>query len=106
MEDENSAAIGSSEVGEAVSTPMGRRIGEIWASALGVDEVGPDDDFFALGGDSMILMMVLARIREEFNVEFKPNEVFRSPSLRDFCEVVAGARKVDPDDGAFEDGFI
>jgi NAD(P)-dependent dehydrogenase (short-subunit alcohol dehydrogenase family)/acyl carrier protein len=46
-----------------------RVLAEIWASSLGVDQVGLNDDFFALGGDSMIMLDMLARIEDTFHVE-------------------------------------
>jgi len=44
-------------------TPLERRLAEIWAPLLGVAEIGRDDDFFALGGDSIIGLQITARAR-------------------------------------------
>ena len=41
------------------------RIGSIWKELLGLREVGPDDDFFELGGDSLTAMRLLARLERE-----------------------------------------
>ncbi len=43
-------------------TPTERRIGAVWAALLGADEVGADDDFFALGGDSFAAVRATRRI--------------------------------------------
>lgn len=40
----------------------------VWAAVLDVDHVGHDDDFFALGGDSLTTEVLMSRIREELNV--------------------------------------
>ncbi len=93
-------------VEDAVVPPeMLKRIAEIWAATLKVEQVRPEDSFFDLGGDSMMLMMVLSRVREEFNVELAQNSVFRSPSLQDFCLTIAEAKSAD-DDLDFDEGFL
>ena len=47
------------------SEPRVRRFAELFASVLGYDIVGPDDDFFAMGGDSLALLALLARGESE-----------------------------------------
>jgi mycobactin phenyloxazoline synthetase len=47
----------------APSTPVESAIATIVADVLGVDSVGVDDDFFALGGDSVLATQAVARIR-------------------------------------------
>lgn len=41
-------------------------IASIWAKALDIDEVDPDDDFFDLGGHSMIAAGILGKVSERF----------------------------------------
>ncbi|MER5622347.1 amino acid adenylation domain-containing protein [Streptosporangium sp. NPDC002544] len=45
-------------------TPAERIIAEVWSELLGVDRVGVDDNFFDLGGDSILGLRVVARARE------------------------------------------
>ncbi|KLL96424.1 hypothetical protein NJ76_15480, partial [Rhodococcus sp. IITR03] len=49
---------------------------ELFAEALRLDVVGPDDDFFALGGDSIVSMQVVTAARRK-GIEFGPREIFR-----------------------------
>src|SRR5437016_2795981 len=58
-------------------------VARIWSGALKVDEVGIHDNFFDLGGDSLLASSLIANVRKTFQVSF---------SLRDFFEVptVAG----------------
>jgi amino acid adenylation domain-containing protein len=46
-------------------TEAERRIAAVWQEALGIDEVGVDDNFFALGGHSLLLARVLADLRRQ-----------------------------------------
>jgi amino acid adenylation domain-containing protein/non-ribosomal peptide synthase protein (TIGR01720 family) len=49
---------------EAPRTPLEERLAAIWAEVLGVDRVGIDDDFFDLGGDSVLAIRMVARASE------------------------------------------
>ncbi|WP_370963824.1 amino acid adenylation domain-containing protein [Amycolatopsis sp. cg9] len=52
----------------------------IWASVLGVGHVGPDDDFFALGGDSMTAIRVVSKAREA-DIALSVHGVFQHPTI-------------------------
>jgi len=45
-------------------TPTEKALAEIWASVLRLERVGRDDDFFALGGDSIQLFQITARANQ------------------------------------------
>ncbi|MCI0158116.1 amino acid adenylation domain-containing protein [Leifsonia shinshuensis] len=47
------------------ATPQEAAVAEAFARVLGVDRVGRDDSFFALGGDSIMCMQVVSRVRHE-----------------------------------------
>jgi acyl carrier protein len=53
----------------------------VWREVLGADRVGADDDFFALGGDSLAAARVIARIRAAFGVEMPITALFEEPTL-------------------------
>ncbi|MEU7765421.1 amino acid adenylation domain-containing protein [Nocardia sp. NPDC049190] len=57
-------------------------IGEV----LGIDRVGLDDNFFALGGDSIVSLQVVSRSRAR-GVTFAPREVFESPTVAALARV-------------------
>jgi hypothetical protein len=46
-----------------------QQVGAIWAQALGVKEVGPEDNFFALGGHSLLGVRVLTEIQAKTGLE-------------------------------------
>ncbi|MFF3306090.1 non-ribosomal peptide synthase/polyketide synthase [Streptomyces sp. NPDC002952] len=60
----------------APRTPEERALAAVWADVLGVDAVGVEDDFFDLGGDSILAARVLSRIREDLGVRLSVRDVF------------------------------
>ncbi|MFF9393447.1 non-ribosomal peptide synthetase [Streptomyces griseoluteus] len=60
----------------------------IWAGELGVAEVNATDDFFSLGGHSLMVMKVVSRTRRELGAEVTVRALFEAPRLADFVERV------------------
>ena len=54
---------------------------EIWAGVLGLEKVGVHDDFLELGGDSLLAIRLLARIREAFKIEFDLKKLFECQTI-------------------------
>lgn len=59
-----------------------RRIVEIWCSELGVESVAAGDDFFALGGTSIVAVAIAARVRGELGVPVPLAVLFKTPTVR------------------------
>ncbi|MFD8522277.1 non-ribosomal peptide synthase/polyketide synthase [Streptomyces capillispiralis] len=58
-----------------------RTLAAIWADVLGVDTVGVTDDFFDLGGDSILAARTLTRIREAFGAGLTLRDVFTARTV-------------------------
>jgi amino acid adenylation domain-containing protein len=56
------------------------KLAELWAAALGLDQVGTGDDFFALGGHSLAALRLASRIRETFGVRLPTRRIFAAPT--------------------------
>jgi amino acid adenylation domain-containing protein len=65
----------------APRTPVEEALAAIWGEVLRLERVGLGDDFFALGGHSLLIMRLIARIRAAFGLEISIRAVFAAPTL-------------------------
>ncbi|HZF89885.1 non-ribosomal peptide synthetase [Streptomyces sp.] len=56
-------------------------VAERWTKLLGLDSVGRDENFFRLGGDSLLATRFVAEVREAWGVELPMREVMRTPTV-------------------------
>lgn len=69
------------EIFVGARTPIERRVAAIVASLLGLEQVGINDNFFYLGGNSLFGTQVIARLRDAFNVEISLLKLFDHPTV-------------------------
>ena len=81
--------------GAAMLNPVEAVIADVWRELLGVDEVGRDDDFFALGGHSLAAVRLFARIRKQWNVDLPLATLFQGSTLGGLAALVAQAGNLD-----------
>ncbi|HEU4880716.1 MAG TPA: phosphopantetheine-binding protein, partial [Longimicrobium sp.] len=70
----------------APRTPVEEVLAEIWTQVLRVERVGVHDSFFDLGGHSLLIMRLLAKIQTTFDLDISIRTVFSMPTL----EAMAG----------------
>jgi acyl-CoA synthetase (AMP-forming)/AMP-acid ligase II/acyl carrier protein len=58
-----------------------RQLAKIWADLLELKQIGVDQDFFALGADSIIIMQALSRLRTDFGVDLALMDIFDAPTV-------------------------
>lgn len=70
-------------VGEVVSprSEMERQLAGIWADILDIDQIGIDQDVFALGVDSLAMTQMILRVEERFGVDFSFKDIFNAPTV-------------------------
>lgn len=71
-----------------------RQLAAIWRELLDVKEFGVTDNFFYLGGDSLLAIQVLARIRRRFQVEVSIRSLFDGPSIDALGRAVEEAKAI------------
>ena len=68
-----------------------RAIAAIWGAMLGIDAVGRDDEFFALGGDSLLAYRMIVRLRLELRIVIDPETFFTRPTVAGIAAAVTSA---------------
>jgi pristinamycin I synthase 3 and 4 len=66
---------------EPPATATELAVAAIWTALLGIDRAGRDDDFFDLGGNSLLATRMVSRVRDELGVELPVAAVFEHPTL-------------------------
>ena len=71
-----------------MSNRLQDQVAAIWAQALGVKRVGPEDNFFALGGHSLLGVKLIAEIqaRTGMGEELKLADLLEFPTLQAFTD--------------------
>ncbi|HEX4546809.1 non-ribosomal peptide synthetase [Pseudomonas sp.] len=65
------------------------QLAQIWQEVLQVERVGRDDNFFALGGHSLLVLQVISRVRQQLQLELPVSSLFSAASLGEFAERAA-----------------
>jgi acyl-coenzyme A synthetase/AMP-(fatty) acid ligase/acyl carrier protein len=66
---------------DPTSSEREREVARIWQEVLQVDRVGPDSDFFALGGHSLAAVRVVARLRETLQAQVRLHDLFAARTV-------------------------
>ncbi len=76
----------------APRTDVETELAAILSSLLGVDEVSVQDNFFMLGGHSLLGTQLIARVRDAFGVELSLRTLFDAPTIADLAAEIERAR--------------
>jgi amino acid adenylation domain-containing protein len=80
-------------VTHAYEPPKGQTeamLASIWREVLKCGRIGRNDNFFALGGHSLLVMRVVQKIRESLRVEIPASALFETPTIAGLAEQVSG----------------
>ncbi len=92
--------------GTPPATPTEELVAEVWRALLDVRQVSREDDFFALGGDSILILRVFARLSERIDTLPRPTVIYEHATLAALAEAIdhaepVGVREVGQVDGPF-----
>jgi amino acid adenylation domain-containing protein len=73
-----------------------QEIAAVWADLLRVDSVGATDDFFALGGHSLLLTRLAVRLRDRFDTEVAIRDLLTATTVAAQAQLVAERRRSEP----------
>lgn len=76
----------------APRNPLEQQLAEIWAQVLGLETVGIHDNFFDLGGHSLLITQLLTQIRDTFKVNLSLRSLFKEPTVANIAETIETAR--------------
>ena len=72
----------------APDSPIEEALAEVWSEVLGIDRVGTNDDFFDLGGHSMLAVRMLSSVHDVLGVELSLVTIFDRPTIRELADAV------------------
>jgi len=75
-------------------TPLEDAIAAVWREVLGVDRLGVGDDFFELGGSSVLIPKLLARVNELFDVDLPALTLLESPTVAGLADCVEAVHRL------------
>jgi amino acid adenylation domain-containing protein len=76
-------------------TDTERRLAEIWTKVLGTEDIGINDNFFALGGHSLMAVRLFAQIERKLGVRLPLSALFESATIAGLAEFVERERGAD-----------
>ncbi|MDX3578124.1 beta-ketoacyl synthase N-terminal-like domain-containing protein [Streptomyces sp. FL07-04A] len=82
------AALGSPAPAVHDDTDVLAEVTSVWEAVLGVSDIAPDADFFALGGHSLVAAQIMARLRERFAVRIPLGDLLDAETPAGMTELV------------------
>lgn len=70
-------------------TDLEIKIAGLWSDALNIDEIGTQDDYFDLGGDSMMATCLFLEIEQAFGVRLPTSEILEHPTVAKLAALLA-----------------
>jgi acyl carrier protein len=72
----------------APETEMERRLIAVWQQVLGFEPIGVEDNFFDLGGDSLIAIKMASRLKQELGMDFPVAKLYQGVTVRTLAQLL------------------
>lgn len=66
-----------------------QKIADIWGEILGYNKINIHDNFFSLGGDSIMAVQIIDNLKRELNLQINLNEFLKNPTLYEMSSLVS-----------------
>jgi amino acid adenylation domain-containing protein len=66
----------------------------IWKSLTGIEEISPDQDFFEMGGHSLLALQIMTRIKEELNFNISLKTFYENPTINKLNSIITQSNQV------------
>jgi acyl carrier protein len=73
----------------APTTEVEQTLVEAWQEALGIEQIGIDDNFFDLGGDSLIAVRTITLLEKKLQTKIPTANLYQTPSVRALAELLS-----------------
>jgi acyl carrier protein len=73
---------------KTATTELEQKLVIIWKEVLGREEIGVDENFFEIGGHSLMVIQVMSRIFKTLNIKIDLRDVFNHPTIAELAEIV------------------
>jgi amino acid adenylation domain-containing protein/thioester reductase-like protein len=83
---------------EAPQGALEEGVAEVWRAVLGIERVGRRDNFFNIGGHSLLALQVLLRLNQRFGRTLRVTDIYKSPTVEELAARLEGA--------SFQDSFV
>ncbi|HEU0077701.1 MAG TPA: type I polyketide synthase, partial [Longimicrobiaceae bacterium] len=76
----------------APETPLQSSLSAVWSELLGIEPIGTHDNFFAMGGHSLIATQIVTAIRDQYHVDLPLRALFEAPTVAELAALVEQAQ--------------
>ncbi len=78
----------------APSNELEQKLCILWQDLLGLEKVSTRSNFFELGGNSILLIRLVAKIKKEFNLNVSVIDIFTYPNIKSLVDYITGNNEV------------
>ncbi|WP_236587727.1 non-ribosomal peptide synthetase [Tumebacillus amylolyticus] len=81
---------------QLAETGIQATLSKIWSEVLGVERIGVNQNFFTLGGHSLLSTQVMSRVRRQFGIDLPLRQLFEGPTIAQLATAVEAALQEQP----------
>jgi acyl carrier protein len=71
-------------------TELQRKVAALWYELLGIEQVSIHDNFFKIGGDSLLGTRLISRLSGTFPIELPLGQLIKNPTIASLSEIIEG----------------